>query len=885
MEKQSNARDVEARWLQEYAGRPTFRAEAADPGEPFTIVIPPPNVTGVLHIGHALNNTIQDLVIRRRRMAGRKALWIPGTDHAGIATQNVVERNLLEKGQRRDDLGREKFLEEVWKWKESRGGTIIEQLKRLGCSCDWSRERFTMDPGLSRAVRTCFRRLYQRGLIYRGDYIVNWCPRCGTALANEEVEHSPEESHLYHVRYPGLDGGPGVVVATTRPETLFGDTAVAVNPRDPRYRALVGKEVRLPILGRPIPVVAHPLVEKGFGTGAVKVTPHHDPNDFRIGRDLGLPGLTVIDERGFLNAAAGPFAGQERFAAREGVVACLKEDGLLEKVEDYHHSVGRCYRCETVVEPYLSRQWFVRMKSLAAPALELARKGQPRFHPRRWQKVYQRWLENIEDWCISRQLWWGHRLPVYYCPDCQARGGSETAGVIVALEKPEVCPECGRREPVQDPDVLDTWFSSWLWPFSVLGWPEETDDLKAFYPTQLLVTAPEIIFFWVARMAMAGLEFQGRLPFGEVYIHGTVRDETGRKMSKSYGNVIDPLEVINEVGADALRFSLISFASQGQDLFIGRKSFALGRNFANKIWNASRLVIARAEAAGGVPEPDPARFSLSQRWILSELEATRRVVERKFDSLRLNEVATALYQFFWHSYCDWYLEMLKVDLDENDDPQSLAVAVLVLDRFLRLLHPLMPFLTEEIWRRLKEADLVRDPAPLLARAAWPANVRGHYRPALNRQMALLLESVSAVRNLKREFNLAPGQPVRAILVLPRPYHKMIGAAAHYLKRLAGVETLELETAHQRRRLEASGLLSRGEIYLPLAGLFDPEREIVRLNKELAVLERELEKGSGRLSSREFLEKAPAEVIERERARQSQLREKADRIKEHLSFLK
>ncbi|MFH2068748.1 MAG: valine--tRNA ligase [Candidatus Omnitrophota bacterium] len=915
MEKQYSAKEVEEKWLKIYRENDFFHANADSPKEPFVIVIPPPNVTGVLHIGHALNNTIQDVIVRQARMSGLNTLWVPGTDHAGIATQNVVERSLLEQGRKRDDLGREKFIKEVWRWKEQRGGAITEQLKKLGASCDWQRERFTMDEGLSAAVAEAFISLYQKKLIYRGDYIVNWCPRCTTALANEEVDHETEESHLYHIRYPGESGTEGVVVATTRPETLFGDTAVAVNPKDSRYKKIIGKKVSLPILNRLIPIVAHPMVEKGFGTGAVKITPHHDPNDFKMARDLNLPGITVIDEKGILTAEAGPLAGKERFAAREETVALLKEDGLLVKVEDYQHSVGRCYRCETVVEPYLSRQWFVRMKPLSKPALALAKKNRPKFYPGRWQKVYRMWLENIEDWCISRQIWWGHRLPVYYCQNCMTenagaglhplppeadlvkispREGMESfpytneKGAVVSKTKPEKCPHCGSAKLIQDPDVLDTWFSSWLWPFSVLGWPEKTKDLARFYPTSILVTAPEIIFFWVARMAMAGLEFTRTLPFGRVYIHGTVRDETGRKMSKSYGNVIDPLEVINEVGADALRFSLISFAGQGQDLFIGRKSFTLGRNFANKIWNASRLVIGRAKEEGLKFEglPDISARTLSQRWILSELEACRRSVDKNLKALRLNEAAAGLYQFFWHTYCDWYLEMVKIDWQEKKDKNSLACAVFALDRFLRLLHPLMPFITEEIWSRLKREGLIQDEAASLSLAAWPTSIRGHSQPKLDFRFKLLKEATTAIRDLKREFGVPPTQLVKAtIRIASGEEYTFFEKCRNYVVKLSGLAELQINPSHQRQKMEANHLLTLGEVFLPLAGLFDSAKEREKRNKELKRLEAEMAKITARLGDPQFLKKAPAEVVKREESRLELMYLNKKRIKDQLSFLK
>jgi len=884
MEKQYNAKEVEKKWLKIYRENDFFHANVDSPKKPFVIVIPPPNVTGVLHIGHALNNTIQDVIVRQARMSGLSALWVPGTDHAGIATQNVVERSLLEQGQKRDDLGREKFIEKVWRWKEERGGTIIEQLKKLGASCDWQRERFTMDEGLSAAVAEAFISLYQKKLIYRGNYIVNWCPRCTTALANEEVDHKTEESHLYYIRYPGEGGTEGIVVATTRPETLFGDAAVAVNPKDSRYKKMVGKKVFLPILNRLIPIVGHPLVEKGFGTGAVKITPHHDPNDFKIARDLNLPGVTVIDEKGILTREAGPLAGKERFTAREETIALLKEDGLLVKVEDYQHSVGRCYRCETIVEPYLSRQWFVRMKPLAKPALALAKKNKPKFYPSRWHKVYRMWLENIEDWCISRQIWWGHRLPVYYCEECAKKNKDEN--VIVSKTKPEKCPNCGSANLVQDPDVLDTWFSSWLWPFSVLGWPEKTKDLSVFYPTNVLVTAPEIIFFWVARMVMSGLEFTEKLPFGQVYIHGTVRDETGRKMSKSYGNVIDPLEIIDEVGADSLRFSLISFASQGQDVFIGRKSFTLGRNFANKIWNASRLVIGRAKEEGLKMEglPDISALTFSQKWILSELETCRRSVDKNFKALRLNEAAAGLYQFFWHTYCDWYLEMVKIDWQEKKDKNSLTCAIFILERFLRLLHPFMPFITEEIWGRLKEESLVQDEAKSLSLSVWPQAIRRHYQPELNLKFNLLQETITYVRDVKQKFGIPAGQTVEtSVFASDEKEKEFFAANQNYLMRLAGLSELKLDSLLSEKT-KTSGDISNGKISLRLPGSYDTGRQKQKLEKELAGIEGELAKIAVRLVDSQFLDKAPKEVVDREKTRQEQLLEKQKIIQEQLSFL-
>ena len=614
---QYNPKGIEEKWYRFWLERDYFQAQNNSKKPSYSIVIPPPNITGSLHMGHALNNTIQDIIIRYERMKGFNCLWLPGTDHAGIATQNVVEQMLLKKGITRADLGREEFLKRVWKWKENYGNRISEQLKRLGASCDWSRERFTMDEGLSKAVTEVFVRLYQKNLIYQGNYIINWCPRCETALSDEEAEHQEKEGFLYYIKYPLVNGKGFLTVATTRPETMFGDTAVAVNPKDKRYKNFIGQELRLPLTRRKIPVISHRLVDPDFGSGAVKVTPAHDPNDFLIGKERNLAFITVIDTKGKMNQGAGKFEGLDRSECRKRAIEELKKINLFEKQTIHHHSIGHCYRCNTIIEPYLSQQWFISMKPLAEKAIKEAKNEKPKFYPPRWKKVYLNWLENIQDWCISRQIWWGHRLPVYYCSRCQNTGSSElrvkslklkvqnskfNEGVIVAKEKPEKCPVCGSKNLIQETDVLDTWFSSWLWPFSALGWPKETEDLKRFYPTDTLVTAPEIIFFWVARMVMAGIEFKKKVPFSNVYLHGTVRDAQGRKMSKSLGNAIDPLQIIDDVGTDALRYSIVLITATGQDLFLGKDTFNLGRNFCNKIWNASRFILMNL---GENPLPTP----------------------------------------------------------------------------------------------------------------------------------------------------------------------------------------------------------------------------------------------------------------------------------------
>ncbi|MFY9415827.1 MAG: valine--tRNA ligase, partial [bacterium] len=704
-----NPRVVEDKWYQYWMEGDYFRPTIDPEQEPFTIVIPPPNVTGALHMGHALDNTIQDVLIRWKRMTGVPTLWLPGTDHAGIATQARVVESLAQEGLTPQDLGREKFLERTWQWKEQYGGRIIEQLKRLGASCDWSRERFTMDEGCSRAVREVFVSLFEKGLIYRGDYIVNWCPQCGTAISDIEVEHEEEEGKLWHFRYPLIDGEGYVTVATTRPETILGDTAVAVHPEDERYRDLVGKKLVLPGVGRQIPIVADPYVDPEFGSGAVKVTPAHDPNDFLIGLRHGLEQVVVMAPDGTMNENAGKYQGMDRLECREALVADFDREGYLVKVEDHLHAVGHCSRCDTTIEPLLSKQWFVRMKPLAEPALEAVRQGQIRFVPERFTKIYCDWLENIRDWCISRQLWWGHRIPVWYCQDCDE--------IIASREDLNQCPHCG-GEVEQDPDVLDTWFSSALWPFSTLGWPDDTEDLNYFYPTSVLVTGRDIIFFWVARMIFMGLEFMQEEPFREVLIHGLVLDSQGRKMSKSLGNGIDPLEVIEEYGADTLRFMLMTSTTPGNDMRFYWERVENCRNFANKIWNASRFALMNLTdfQPEGIEE-DQLAYSMADRWILSRLNRTIARVTEELEEYQLGEAATTLYEFIWGEFCDWYIEMIKPRLYAKEDGEgrrtSQYVLWKVLETTLRLLHPFMPFITEEIWQHLPHGG------PSICVAPWP----------------------------------------------------------------------------------------------------------------------------------------------------------------------
>jgi valyl-tRNA synthetase len=863
-----------------------FRADPGSGRPPFTILIPPPNVTGGLTIGHCLNNTTQDVIIRYRRMRGDEALWLPGTDHAGIATQNVVERKLRAEGKTRHDLGREAFVAEVWRWKEEQHGRIRSQLDALGCSCDWSRERFTLDPGLSRAVRKVFVALYKKGLIYRGDYIVNWCPRCQTALSDEEVDREETRGTLTTIRYPLRDGGGSISVATTRPETMLGDVAIAVHPDDERYRALVGKHAVLPILGREIPILADASVDPEFGTGAVKVTPAHDPNDFLIGERHHLTPVVVMAGDGTMNANAGPFAGLDRFVARERIVAELKAQGLIAEIREHTLPLGRCQRCNTVVEPMLSRQWFVRMRPLAEPALAAVLDGRVRFQPERWLGVYRHWMENVRDWCISRQLWWGHRIPAWTCADC--------GEVVVAEEDPTSCAGCGRSSLRQDEDVLDTWFSSWLWPFSTLGWPERTRDLEYFYPTQFLSTGPDIIFFWVARMIAAGLEFMGEVPFADVNFHAMVRDTEGRKMSKSLGNSPDPLAVIAEQGADALRFTLMFLTPPGQDLYFAADRIDTGRHFANKLWNASKLVIGNLDVgqdgmgtAATVDSPSPAlseraevgELSLADRWIRSRLGAARDQMDLALSTYRLQDAAKAIYEFIWHEYCDWYLELIKGRLyGEDTKARNTArlVAYEVLEVGLRLLHPIMPFVTEDLWQRLPHRGAS------IARAAWPAPVARD--GAAEAEMGLLMEVVVAVRAIRAEMNVPAGREAELFVRAPASQAAILDRGRGMLAALARARLGEVGEGVAKPPFAASAVVGECELFVPLAGLIDLEVERRRLTRELERAGRELESTRRRLDSPQFLAKAPAEVVSRERERLGELEAAQAKLNRNLDSL-
>lgn len=872
--KTYSPKEVEAKWYRYWEENGYFHQDVDPDREAFSIVMPPPNVTGSLHMGHALDNTLQDILTRWRRMQGYNTLWLPGTDHAGIATQVRVEEEIAKEGLSKYDLGREKFLERVWDWKHTYGNRITQQLRTLGASCDWQRERFTLDEGCSRAVREVFKRLYDKGLIYRGDYIINWCPKCQTTISDIEVEHHETQGHLWHIKYP-LAGEDGyVVVATTRPETMLGDTAVAVHPEDERYRHFIGKTVILPLVNREIPVIADEYVDPEFGTGVVKITPSHDPNDFEVALRHNLPGLTVMDKQGRMNENAGPYQGLDRYECRKKIVADLEAQGFLLKVEEHQHAVGQCYRCDTVIEPMVSKQWFVKMKPLAEPAMRAVEEGRIRFVPERFTKIYLGWLENIRDWCISRQLWWGHRIPVWYCRDCEAE--------ICALQEPEVCPKCGSKHLEQDPDVLDTWFSSALWPFSTMGWPEQTEDLKKFYPTSVLVTGRDIIFFWVARMIFMGLEFMQDVPFREVFIHGLVLDAQGRKMSKSLGNGIDPMEVIEQYGADTLRFMLITGNTPGNDLRFQYERLEGARNFCNKIWNASRFALMHlGDMEPGAPKE---RLELADRWILSRLNHTVRQVTNYLERYELGEAARELYDFIWSEFCDWYIELVKPRLYGKVTPESRATAQQVLwytlSEILRLLHPFMPFISEEIWQHLphREGSLMLE--------KWPEYREELQDSAAEKQMSLIMDVIRTIRNLRAELNVPPGKKVEVIIEAnDREIHRLLETGLPYVTLLAFAEPVTLAVELAEKPAQAlTGVAEGGvEVFLPFAGLIDVEAEKSRLSKELQGLEKERQRVEAKCQNPNFLAKAPAEVVAKEKAKLEELLAKEKALKERLAL--
>jgi len=867
---------VEGKWYDYWKSRNYFAPSEDYSKKHFTIVMPPPNVTGQLHLGHALDNTLQDILTRWRRMQGYNTLWLPGTDHAGIATQARVEETLASEGLTKYDLGREKFLERVWEWKRLYGDRITQQLSLMGSSCDWSRERFTMDEGCSLAVREVFVNLFEKGLIYRGDYIINWCPKCRTAISDIEVEHADSAGHLWHIKYPIEDSDEFLVVATTRPETMLGDSGVAVHPGDERYSHLVGKNVILPLVGRKIPIFEDHYVDREFGTGAVKVTPAHDPNDFEMGVRHDLERIVVMSNDACMNENAGVYVGLDRYECRRQVVEALKSGGYLLNIEEHQHAVGHCQRCDTVIEPMVSLQWFVKMKPLAEPAIKKVVDGEIKFIPERFTKTYTNWMENIRDWCISRQLWWGHRIPVWYCQEC--------GQVICSRENPTQCPGCSSSELKQDEDVLDTWFSSALWPFSTLGWPDDSLDMQNFYPTSVLVTGRDIIFFWVARMIFSGVEQTGQVPFHEVNIHGLILDGQGRKMSKSLGNGIDPLEVIDKYGADTLRFSIITGVTPGNDIRFQWDKVENTRNFANKIWNAARFVLMNLEGFTPI-DPGPDELSLADRWIYSRLNLKIAETTELLERYELGEAARGMYDFIWDEFCDWYIELAKPRLfrPANDREKAVIQTVLrdVLMSIMKVLHPFMPFITEEIYQFLPghQETIMLEP--------WPLTDQSQIDLLAVEQMQIIMAAIRAVRNIRAEFNLSHGSPIKVIMVVSDDnIMQLFRGYGVYMKELAKVSDLQMVfQLEDKPRQAVSALLSFAELYVPLEGIIDVEKEIGRLEKDLRNIETDIDRTEGKLNNEKFLAKAPPEVITKEKARKEEALLMKEGILQRLQILK
>ena len=872
LEKLYDPKNVEDRIYKSWLDGKYFHAKCEMDKPTYTIVIPPPNITGQLHMGHALDNTLQDILIRYKRMAGFDTLWLPGTDHASIATEAKIVEAMRKEGISKEDLGREGFLERAWEWKRQYGGRIIEQLKKLGSSCDWDRERFTLDEGCNKAVKEVFVRLYEKGLIYRGERIVNWCPVCLTSISDAEVEYEEQAGHFWHLRYPLKDGSGYLELATTRPETMLGDTAVAVHPEDERYKHLVGKTLILPILHREIPIVADEYVEMDFGTGCVKITPAHDPNDFEVGLRHNLPVIDTFTDDAHIAEGYGKYSGMDRFEARKAIVADLEAEGALIKTENYSHNVGTCYRCHSTIEPKVSKQWFVKMEPLAKPAIEAVRSGETKFVPERFDKIYFHWMENIKDWCISRQLWWGHRIPAWYCADC--------GEVIVSKEAPEKCSKCGSSNLSQDPDTLDTWFSSALWPFSTLGWPENTADLQHYFPTNTLVTGYDIIFFWVARMIFSSCEQMGKAPFDTVLIHGLVRDAQGRKMSKSLGNGIDPLEIIEKYGADALRFTLATGNSPGNDMRFSDEKVEASRNFANKLWNAARFVLMNLE--GDEPAPYlPEKLALEDKWVLTKFNTVVKEVTENLEKYELGIAVQKLYDFIWDILCDWYIEICKIRLSSDDielKKNARAVLVYVMSNTLKLLHPFMPFITEEIWQTLPH-----DGESIMV-SPWPVYDESYVFSEAEEDMESIMTAVRAVRNRRAEMNVPPSKKARLDIVTKDV--ELFADSAKYFQRLASASEIAVSDDESVFRLDGSVsvVTDVATIYLPMAELVDFEAERKRLNKELEEVEKKLSQINGKLNNQGFLAKAPANVIEEQKANQVKLNEKAELLKASIAKL-
>jgi len=862
---------VEARWYQFWMDKGYFTPRIDREKQPFVIIMPPPNITGELHLGHALTATLEDIMARWHRMKGEPTLWLPGIDHAGIATQFVVEQALVKEGTTRHQLGRESFLERVWQWKNRYGHNIAEQHKRLGASCDWSRERFTMDEGPSRAVRTTFVRLYRKGLIYRGERIINWCPRCVTALSDLEVEHDDTAGNLWYVRYHIKDSDDFITVATTRPETILGDTAVAVNPGDTRHQGVVGRTVVLPAVGREIPIIADEAVDPAFGTGAVKITPGHDPVDFEVGQAHGLPTINILNPDGTMNDNAGAYRGLDRYECRKRIVADLEQEGLLVKIEPHQHSVGHCCRCRAAVEPWASRQWFVRIAPLAIPAIDAVTDGRIKIIPERFTKVYLNWMENIRDWCISRQLWWGHRIPVWYCGGC--------GEIIVSVDDPTLCPKCGSPKLEQDADVLDTWFSSALWPHSTLGWPEQTEDLNYFYPTSVMETGYDILFFWVARMIMMGLENTGEVPFHTVYLHGLIRDEKGEKMSKVKGNVLNPLKLIDRYGTDALRFAVSTGSAPGNDIRLSMERMEAARNFANKLWNASRFILGNIDGAVDIDNIGSAQ--LEDRWILSRLNRLIADVDKLMGDFQFGEAERQIHDFIWGEFCDWYIEMAKLRLRGEASP--LPILVHVLETSLRLLHPFMPFITEEIWQNVKP-HVGRDLGESIMVAPYPAADASRLDDEAEKQMSVVIDIVRAIRNTRAELQVEPSKWVEA-LVVAGDMKSAIESQAQAIEALARARPLTIAGESTNRPDKAKTMVLHGaEVVLPMAGMIDAAAEAARLNREIADAQDNIARLEARLADASFLSKAPPQVVDRERGRLADQSDRLAKLQERLAEL-